>query len=63
VISDRTQGNGRKLCQRKFRLDVRKRLFSERVLGHWNKFPREAVMAPSLSEFKELLDDALSQIV
>ena len=33
------------------------------IIGHWNGLPREAVTAPSLSEFKELLDDALSHIV
>ncbi|KAK4806954.1 hypothetical protein QYF61_027343, partial [Mycteria americana] len=32
-------------------------------VGHWNRLPREVVTAPSLSEFKECLDDALSHMV
>ena len=52
-----------KLCQGKFRLDIRKRFFTERVVGHWNRLPRGVVMAPTLSEFKEHLDNALSHIV
>ena len=50
-----------KLHQGKFRLDIR--LFTERVVSHWNRLPREVVMAPSLSEFKERRDDALSHMV
>ena len=44
-------------------MDIRERFFTERVVGHWNRLPREMVMAPSLSEFKEHLDDALSYMV
>ena len=44
-------------------LDIRKRFFTERVVGHWNKLPRVVFTAPSLSEFKEHLDDALSHMV
>jgi len=52
-----------KLHQGKFSLDIRKRFFTERVVSHWNRLPREMLTAPSLSEFKECLNDALSHMV
>lgn len=52
-----------KLHQGKFRLDIRKRFFTEKALSHWDRFPRTVVTAPSLSEFKEHLDNAFSCMV
>ena len=59
----RTRGSGFELKEGRFRLDVRKELFTVSVVKHWNRLPREAVDAPSLAVFKARLDGALSNLV
>ncbi|KFV91505.1 hypothetical protein N326_00805, partial [Eurypyga helias] len=51
------------LKEDRFRLDIRKKFFPERVVKHWDRLPREAVDAPSLEVSKARLDEAWSNLV
>ncbi|KFO56697.1 hypothetical protein N302_00793, partial [Corvus brachyrhynchos] len=55
--------NGFKLKEERFRLDVQKEFFTQRVVRHWHRLPTEAVDGPSPEAFKARLDGALSNLV
>ncbi|KFV71513.1 hypothetical protein N307_15332, partial [Dryobates pubescens] len=55
--------NGSKLEEGRFRLDIRKKFFTMRVVRHWNRVPKEVVEAPYLEIFKARLDAALGNLI
>ena len=51
------------LREGRFRLAVRRKFLTMRVVRCWNRLPRDAVDAPSLAAFKTRLDGALGSLV
>jgi len=63
VDSDRIRGNGFKLRQGRFRLGIRRKYFTQRVMIYWIRLPKEVVGASSLEAFEARLDVALDSLV
>ncbi|KFQ32242.1 hypothetical protein N332_14171, partial [Mesitornis unicolor] len=59
--SDKTSRNGFKLEEGRFRLDIRRKFFTVRVVRHWHRL--QDVDVPSLEVFKARLDRALGNLV
>ena len=59
----RTQNNGLKLQEDRFRLDIRKNFLTVRAVRQWNQLPREVVGSPTLEAFNRQLDSHLSYLV
>ena len=63
VCADRTRRNGFKLKEGRFRLDIRKKSFTVRVMRHWNRLPSDVDDVPSLETFKARLDKVLGSLI
>lgn len=60
---DRARNNGFKLKAGRFRLNIRKKIFTMDAVKHWHRLPRETVHVPSPEVFKIRFDGALSNLV
>lgn len=60
--NDRTKENSFKVKVERFRLYVRRKVFTERVMKHWNRLPR-VVDAPSLEVLTATLDGASGSLI
>jgi len=63
IDNDRTTGSGFKLKERRFRLHVKGKFFTEIVIRCWNRLPREFVDTPHLEALKARLDGALGNLI
>ena len=44
-------------------MDIRRNFFTQRVVTHWSRLPKEVVDAPSLEAFKARLNVSLGSLV
>ena len=60
---NRKRVNGLELHQRRFRLYIRRRFFSIRVVRYWNRLPEEVVGSPSVEVLKKCWGVTLRDMV
>ena len=57
----RTRSNGYKLDKLRFRTDIGRYWFTNRVVNDWNRLDRHVVSAESISSFKKRLDESMDR--
>jgi len=60
---NRTRDDGFKLKEGRFRVHIRKKFFTVRVVKHWNTLPKEVVDTPSLEPFEGQAGWGLSNLI
>jgi len=63
VTINRTRENDLRLCQGKFRWDIKKNFFTKRTIKHWNRLPRAVVESPPLEVLQRCVDVVLRDMV
>ena len=56
-VASNTRGHKFKLCKTRTRLELRRNLFSQRVVNAWNKLPDKVIDVSSVNAFKHALDE------
>ena len=58
---DRTRRNGYMLEKLRFRIDLGRYWFTNRVVNDWNRLDRHVVSAESINSFKRRLDESIDR--
>ncbi len=58
---DRARGSGYKLEKLRFRTDVGRYWFADRVVEDWNRLGRRVISAETIGSFKKRLDECMDR--